>query len=453
MATKSYRAVTQRVGMPVERILESGIVVLDGMEVVRSVAIDAGIIEGIYEPGAEPPASERINCEGLYILPGVIDIHVHMRDLEQEDKEEYSTGTMAAAAGGVTTVVDMPNSVPPTMTLENLEEKVAIATEKRYVNVGFYAGIPHKVGDVEKALIPQILGFKIYPHAPLTEGTRYTKERLGKCMELSAKYGIPLLFHPASAEMREKPKTHDEFFQLHSCENEVESLKQFLDIKAEFYDCRLHVCHVSCGTTARILLEHRAEDTLTAEVTPHHLFLTGGEFSHDDGRAKMLPPLRSPYDNEALQKGLSAAGGIDCVVSDHAPHETFEKKLPFRDAESGIPGLETLVPLMLTAVFEDKVSWLDYLRVCSSGPARILGIAGKGVIAKGYDADITVVSKENWEIRGRDFHSKAKITPFEGRTVRARPVITIVGGEVVYSYGGFFTDQGIVGRVPLRRLR
>ncbi|MFW9804477.1 MAG: amidohydrolase family protein, partial [Candidatus Thorarchaeota archaeon] len=113
MATKSYRAVIQKVGMPVDSILERGIVILDGIEVVRSVTIEAGIIEGIYEPGAEPPASESINCEGLYILPGVIDIHVHMRDLEQEDKEEYSTGTMAAAAGGVTTVVDMPNSVPP----------------------------------------------------------------------------------------------------------------------------------------------------------------------------------------------------------------------------------------------------------------------------------------------------------------------------------------------------
>jgi dihydroorotase (multifunctional complex type) len=439
--------------MPVDRILERGIVILDGIEVVRSVTIDAGIIEGIYEPGAEPPASERINCEGLYILPGVIDIHVHMRDLEQDDKEEFSTGTMAAAAGGVTTVVDMPNSVPPTITHFNLEEKIAIATEKRYVNVGFYAGIPSKIRHVEKRLIPHILGFKVYPHAPLTEGTQYTKERLRACMKLSAENGIPLLFHPASAEMRGKPKTHDEFFQLHSCENEVESLKQFLEVKAEFYESKLHVCHVSCGTTARILLEHRAEDTLTAEVTPHHLFLAGGEFSHDDGRAKMLPPLRSPHDNEALLQGLGLTCGIDCVVSDHAPHETFEKKLPFRDAESGIPGLETLLPLMLTAVFEGEISWLDYLRVCSSGPARILGLAGKGVIAKGYDADITVVAKENWEIHGKDFHSKAKITPFEGRTVRARPVITIVGGEVVYRHGGFFTDPGVVGRVPLRRLR
>lgn len=439
--------------MPVDRILERGIVIVDGIEVVRSVTIDAGIIEGIYEPGSEPPASERISCEGLYILPGVIDIHVHMRDLEQDDKEEFSTGTMAAAAGGVTTVVDMPNSVPPTITHKDLEEKIAIATEKRYVNVGFYAGIPSKIRHVEKRLIPQILGFKVYPHTPLTEGTHYTRVRLRECMKLSAEYGIPLLFHPASAEIDAKPKTHDDFFQLHSCENEVESLKQFLEIKAEFYESRLHVCHVSCGTTARILLEHRAEDTLTAEVTPHHLFLTGGEFSHDDGRAKMLPPLRSPYDNEALLQGLSSTCGIDCVVSDHAPHETFEKRLPFRDAESGIPGLETLLPLMLTAVFEDKISWLDYLRVCSSGPARILGITGKGVIAKGYDADITVVSRENWEIRGRDFHSKAKITPFEGQNVKARPVITIVGGEVVYSYGGFFADPGVVGRVPLRRLR
>ncbi len=436
-----------------DRILENGIVILDGKEVIRSVTIDAGIIEGIYEPGFEPPASERISCEGLYILPGAIDIHVHMRDLGQPHKEEYSTGTMAAAAGGVTTVVDMPNSDPPTITLQDLEDKMSIATADRYVNVGFYAGIPKKVGDVEEDLVPQILGFKVYPHAPLTEGTRYTKIRIRACMGLSAKHSIPLLFHPASTKKEKKLKTHDDFFQLHSCEHEVESLKQFLAAKADVYESRLHVCHVSCGTTARLIMGNRAEDTLTAEVTPHHLFLTGGDFSHDDGSAKMIPPLRSPYDNEALQQGLCLTCEIDCVATDHAPHESSAKTRPFLEAASGIPGLETLVPLMLTAVFEDKLSWLDYLRVCCSGPARILGITGKGVIAKGYDADITVVSKENWEIHGRDFHSKAKITPFEGWNVRARPVITIVGGEVVYSYGGFFADPGIVGRVPLRRLR
>jgi dihydroorotase (multifunctional complex type) len=445
--------VTKEIGMPVERILERGIVILDGREVVRSVTIDAGIIEGIYEPGLEPPATERISCEGLYILPGAIDIHVHMRDLGQPQKEEFSTGTMAAAAGGVTTVVDMPNSDPPTITLQDLEEKIAIATGDRYVNIGFYAGIPKEVSDVEEDLIHQILGFKVYPQSPLTKGTRYTKKRLRECMKLSAKYGIPIMFHPALPKKKKNLKTHDDFFELHSCENEVESLKKFLAVKAEVYESRLHVCHVSCGTTARLILENRAEDTLTAEVTPHHLFLTGGEFSHEDGTAKMVPPLRSPYDNEALQQGLCSTCGIDCVATDHAPHEASAKSVPFMEAASGIPGLETFVPLMLTAVFEDKVSWLDYLRICSSGPARILGIEGKGVIAKGYDADITVVSRERWEIRGRNFHSKAKITPFEGRTVRARPVITIVEGEVVYSYGGFFTDQGVVGRVPLRRLR
>lgn len=436
-----------------EHILERGIVILEGREVVRSVTMNAGKIEGIYEPGQEPPALESINCEGLYILPGAIDIHVHMRDLGQPQKEEFSTGTMAAAAGGVTSVVDMPNSDPPTITKDDLEIKMEMAAEDRYVNVGFYVGIPKRASDVEKDLIHQIMGFKVYPHAPLTEGTRYTKKRIRECLQLSAKYGVPLLFHPASISRRKKLKTHDDFFQAHSCENEVKSLKQFLNAKQDVYESRLHVCHVSCGTTARLILENRAEDTLTAEVTPHHLFLSGGEFSHDDGTAKMLPPLRSPYDNEALQQGLCSTCGIDCVASDHAPHEASEKTKPFLEAAAGIPGLETMVPLMLTTVFEDKMSWLDYLRCCCSGPARILGLEGKGVIAKGYDADIAVVSRENWQIRGREFLSKAKITPFEGMTVRARPVITIVGGQVVYSYGGFFTEKGTVGSVPLRRLR
>ncbi|MHA2377652.1 MAG: dihydroorotase [Candidatus Thorarchaeota archaeon] len=437
--------------MPVDLLLSRGIVIVEGREAVGSVGISSGKIEGIYKVDGEPTAAERIDCEGMYILPGAIDIHVHLRDLGESDKETFESGTMAAAVGGVTTVVDMPNSKPPILSNEDLEGKIACAEIDRYVNVGFYAGIPKRTEDFDRAMLPQILGMKVYPHAPLDKGTRYSKKRALECMKLSAQHNIPLLLHPDAAPRARKVKKLSDYLLLHSCESEVKSLKMFLSVRDQVRG-RLHVCHVSCGTTARLIAENRAEETLTAEVTPHHLFLSGGEFSHNDGTAKMLPPLRSPYDNQALLEGLTKTCAIDCVASDHAPHRNDEKTMPFLEAAAGTPGLETTVPLMLTEVFNGNISWIDYLRFCCSGPAKILNIHGKGVLTQGYDADIVVVAKEEWEIHGSDFHSKAKVTPFEGRRVSARPMITMVEGNVVYDRGEFLADPGMVGKVPVRKV-
>lgn len=436
--------------MSVDLLLRDGTIILDGNEVIRSVAIKADKIAGIYEQGNEPEVKERLDCRGLYVLPGLIDIHVHLRDLNQSAKEDYESGTMAAAAGGVTTVVDMPNSDPPVLDRQILEDKIESALGKRFVNIGFYSGIPRKVNDFDVRMLPDILGLKVYPHAPLAKGVKYHKNRIKECFKLADEGDVPLLFHP-DLPSKDEPASLEDFLQIHSCEAEASALNLFLDSKVE-YESRLHVCHVSCAGTARVILERRAEATLTAEVTPHHMFLASGDFAHEDGMAKVLPPLRSPYDGQKLAGSLCLMCAIDCIASDHAPHTAAEKKAPFLEASSGFPGLETTLPVVLTEVFEGRMSWVDYLRVCCSAPASILGIPNKGVLAKGYDADIVLVKREEWTIRGKDFHSKAKNTPFEGRRVLARPVTTIVGGEVVFRDSKFVIGPGITGRVPVRSL-
>jgi dihydroorotase len=436
--------------MAVDMVLKDGIFIENGRETVRSVAIEARKIEGIYKHGDEPRHRDSIDCRGLYILPGLIDIHVHLRDLKESDKEDYETGTMAAAAGGVTTVVDMPNSDPPVLDKKTLDEKIARARELRYVNVGFYSGIPSIIEKFDVQMIRDILGLKVYPHAPLDKDTKYTRERIRECTRLAVASDLPLLFHPDLPASMKDPKNMEEFFLAHSCEDEVKSVQSFIDAKVE-YEARLHVCHVSCATTARLIQENRAEDTLTAEVTPHHLFLSGGDFPHDDGLAKMLPPLRSPYDNKMLMEGLRQTCAIDCVASDHAPHKKWEKTAPFLKASSGIPGLETTLPLMLTEVFEKRLPWIDYLRVCSSAPARILGLETKGILTPGYDADIVLARIQEGTITGENFFSKAKITPFEGRRVLARVITTIVGGVVVFDNDEFVTGPGIAGKVPVQK--
>ncbi|MFW9794556.1 MAG: dihydroorotase family protein [Candidatus Thorarchaeota archaeon] len=436
--------------MTVDLVLKDGIFIENGRETVRSVAIEAGKIEGIYKQREEPPHREQIDCRGLYILPGLIDIHVHLRDLKQSDKEDYETGTMAAAAGGVTTVVDMPNSDPPVLDKKTLDEKIARASEFCHVNVGFYAGIPYNIEDFDVQMISDILGLKVYPHSPLDKQTIYNKNRIRDCMKLARVSEIPLLFHPESNTEKKAPKNMEEYFLSHSCESESNSLQKFIDAKVE-YEARLHVCHVSCAATARLVLDNRAEDTLTAEVTPHHLFLSGGDFSHDDGLAKMLPPLRSPHDNRMLQEALTQKCAIDCVATDHAPHKKWEKTAPFLKAASGIPGLETFLPVMLTEVFEKRMTWIDYLRVCCSAPAKILGLETKGILTRGYDADIVLARIQEGTISGKNFYSKAKITPFEGRRVLARVVTTIVGGRVVFGDGEFILGPGIAGTVPVQK--
>ncbi|TFG28730.1 hypothetical protein EU527_16870 [Candidatus Thorarchaeota archaeon] len=436
--------------MTVDMLLRDGIIIENDRETIQSVAIDCGIIEGIYNHKDEPEARKIIDCRGLYVLPGLIDMHVHLRDLNQTEKEDYQTGTMAAAAGGVTTVVDMPNSDPPVLTRRVLDTKIESATAKRYVNVGFYAGIPKTARNFDVTMVPDILGLKVYPHSPLAGDFDYDFNRIKQCFQIARTHNLPLLFHPDSSKRADVPKDREQFFLIHSCESEVKSLQTFLDAKIE-YEARLHVCHVSCAATARLILEHRAEQTLTAEATPHHMFLSGDQFPHDDGSAKMLPPLRSPYDSVMLSQALCKQCAIDCVASDHAPHTTEEKTAPFLQAASGIPGLETTLPLMLTEVFEGRLSWIDYLRCCCSGPATILGIPNKGILARGFDADIVLVRREEWWISGANFISKAKITPFEGHRVLARPVTTVVGGVIVYKDGKFMVGPGVAGRVPIRR--
>ena len=436
--------------MTVDLVLKDGIFIENGRETVRSVAIEAGKIEGIYKQREEPQYRDVIDCRGLYILPGIVDIHVHLRDLKQTDKEDFESGTMAAAAGGVTTVVDMPNSDPPVLDKKTLDEKIARAHESRHVNVGFHAGIPHIIEDFDVQMLRDILGLKVYPHSPLDKKTNYNKNRIRDCVKLAQASEIPLLFHPESPAMRNIPRNMEEFFLTHSCESEVNSLRSFIDAKVE-YDARLHVCHVSCAATARLVHENRAEDTLTAEVTPHHLFLSGGDFVHEDGLAKMLPPLRSPHDKRMLLEALTQNCSIDCVATDHAPHKKWEKTAPFLKASSGIPGLETILPVMLTEVFEQRLSWIDYLRVCCSAPARILGLETKGILTKGYDADIVLARIQEGTISGKEFYSKAKITPFEGQRVLARTVTTIVGGIVVFRDGELVLGPVIAGMVPVHK--
>ncbi|MCF2135696.1 MAG: dihydroorotase family protein [Candidatus Thorarchaeota archaeon] len=419
-----------------------------GTPVIRSVGITGRKIQGIYQSGLEPTAQESIDCKGQYILPGMIDIHVHMRDLNQTAKEDYESGSRAAAAGGVTTVVDMPNSRPPVLDRDVLQEKIERARSMNIVNIGFYAGVPEDATSFDSEMVSDILGVKVYPHAPLTN-TIYNSSRIKECLEISHRFSIPLLVHPDVPNDSTEPKTIEEFMKLHNCTKEALAVQRVVDAIHQVGGT-LHVCHISCATAAEIVSKEKTQIPITGEVTPHHLFLNKEMFDFSDGTAKMLPPLRDPTNTKRLWTFLLQDNGIDTIGSDHAPHTMSEKKEAFLKASSGIPGLETSVPLLLTAVFEGKLPWETYLRACCQRPTEIVGIQGKGQLKPGFDADIVVVAQEEYKIEGSRFFSKAKVTPFEGTLVRARPVITITEGTIVYRDGDISVDPGTVGTVPVR---
>ncbi len=435
--------------MVVDLLLKNGFVIRHGVPRVLSVGVEGNRIQGIYERGREPPAHATIDCEGRYILPGMIDIHVHMRDLEQVAKEDYQSGTRAAAAGGVTTVVDMPNSKPPVFDGKVLQRKIHRARELGIVNVGFYAGIPERPQAIDSSMIADILGFKVYPHTPLAE-VHYDSERIRACLKLAKIHERPLLFHPDLPPDVSGYRNAEEFMAAHDCNRETRAVREFTDAARQTGGA-LHVCHISCAATAEFVYSQKENLRITGEATPHHLFLNREMFDFTDGTAKMLPPLRSPYEAERLWAQFLHGRGVDIIGSDHAPHTMNEKLSPFLRSPSGIPGLETSLPLLLTAVFEGRLSWDIYLRACCQRPADILGIRRKGLLERGFDADIVVVAQEDYEIRGKEFFSKSKITPFEGRMVKARPIMTIVGGTIVYREREFIVDPGTAGTVPVRK--
>lgn len=433
--------------MPLDLLLKDGNLVLEGRVVKRSIGIKGGKIRGIYSNSQSLQAGEIVDCTDLFILPGMIDIHVHLRDLQQTKKEDFATGTKAAAAGGVTTVVDMPNSIPPVLDYSVLRDKMDSAKEKRYVNVGFYAGVPQDFR-IDQIMVPDILGLKVYPHSPLSD-VQYTPKRIRQSLQMAKTIDRPLLFHPDVANEGKPPGTIDAFFETHSCDVEKRSVEMFLR-ELQVIGGHLHICHISCARVVSLLDQARRKVRITGEVTPHHLFLDSNDFDYEDGTAKMLPPLRTKQDSKALISALNV-GTIDCVGSDHAPHTIKEKHSSFMKAPSGIPGLETTVPLLLTEVFKNQMSWKTYLRACCQRPAEIIGLTNKGRVAQGFDADLVVISKEPYKIKGSKFYSKAKVTPFEGREVTARPIITIVEGIIVYKDGEFEVDAGSVGAVPVRK--
>lgn len=398
---------------------------------------DVGILHGrIAAIGdlAAADAGETFDATGLHVLPGAIDTQVHFREPGLEHKEDLSTGTAAAVLGGITAVFEMPNTRPGTTTAEALADKLRRAEGRAFCDYAFFlgatAGNARELGELER--LPGCAGVKVFMGSStgdllvedddaLLEVLRHGTRRVAVHCEDEAR--LRERRHLAAPG---RPETHPVWRDERTAFRATERLLRL----ARAAGRRVHVLHVTTREEMQLLAA--ARDLATVEVTPQHLTLRAPAIYERIGTlAQMNPPIRSGVHQEALWMALRA-GVVDVIGSDHAPHTLEEKARPYPDSPSGMPGVQTLLPLMLDHVHHGRLGLQRLVDLTSAGPARVYGLAGKGRLAVGYDADLSLVDLDaERTISNHHQASRCGWTPFDGWTVRGWPVATIVRGALV----------------------
>ncbi len=342
---------------------------------------------------------EIIDCKDKIVLPGLIDPHVHFREPGLTHKEDFLTGSMAAASGGITTILDMPNTKPLTLTIKCLDEKRKLAKKTSIVNFGFHFGSSiNTIEEIKKAtVLNNVASTKIFMN--LSTGD----------MKIDNENVLEEIFKSS---------------KLISVHAEGEKVQLAIKL-AKNTNKKLYLCHIS---TKKEIDHIKKESNIFVEVTPHHLFLAKND--DKDSFTKMKPELKSLYDQKALLNAVNN-GIVNTIGSDHAPH-TKEEKLKY-EFPYGVPGCETMLPLLLHAVNTKLIALKKVQELCCENPAKIFGIKHKGFIKEGYDADLVVIDLDLEKIiRNEELFTKCKWSPFNGWKLKGLPVMTIVNGNVIF---------------------
>lgn len=387
---------------------------------------------------SQASAGEVVDASGLTVLPGVIDTQVHFREPGLEWKEDLETGSRAAALGGVVAVFEMPNTNPNTTDPDTFADKLNRARDRMWTDHAFYVGGTHGnaafLADLER--MPGCCGVKVFMGA--STGDLLIADDDGVRQVLST-VKRRATFHSEDeyrlAERRElaRPGDWTSHPEVRDAQSAIQSTERLVRLARET-GARIHVLHVSTAQEIDFLAHHR--DIATVEVTPQHLTLDGDEaYERLKGYAQMNPPIRNRPHIEGLWRGVQQ-GVVDVLGSDHAPHTSEEKARAYPASPSGMPGVQTLVPVMLTQVAEGRMSLERFIDLTSAGAQRVFGTAGKGRMAEGYDADLTIVDlKARRTITHDQQASRVGWTPFDGFEAKGWPMATIVRGRVVMRDG------------------
>jgi dihydroorotase len=422
-------------------IRHAEIILPNGESMIGDVLTQGRQIVQLGQEITNASPTHEIDARGLTLLPGVIDPQVHFREPGLEHKEDLFTASCACAKGGVTSFLEMPNTRPLTISQSALDDKLQRAASKCLVNYGFFIGATGEN-------LPDLLSASPTPGIKVFMGSMHGQLLVSQEEVLEAIFaqGNRLIAVHAEDQARINQRKQEfagiEDPAIHSQiqDNQAALLATQLALKlSKKYQRRLHILHMSTAEEAE-LLRHDKPSWVTAEVTPQHLLLNTSAYTTIGTLAQMNPPLRSPHDNEVLWQALRD-GIIDFIATDHAPHTLAEKAQTYPNTPSGMPGVETSLPLMLTAAMAGKCTVAQVVQWMSKAVAVAYGIPNKGEISPGYDADLVLVDLKNYrEVKREEVLSKCGWSSFEGWNLTGWPVTTIVGGEIVYDHGRLNTQ-------------
>ena len=455
----------------VDLLIRGGRVVSPDQIIEASVAIDGGRIVAVGHDDMMPSARETLRADGLYLLPGAIDSHVHFRDPGYPNKETWKSGSAAAACGGVTTVFEMPNTNPATGTVEALRIKQK-AAESSYVDYGIHGLLGDDTIDrLEELLDAGVTSFKAFVGNTFGNLPAPTDGALLEGFEKLAPLGIRTVVHAENSSiMARRQQRMEEAGRIDAMAHlasrpavcEIEAIGRVLTL-AEWTGARVHIAHHSSRDSLFLLRDAKRRGVdVTVETCPQYLLLNIGDMTRLGGILRLNPPIREAHHNQPLWDAL-VEGVIDMIATDHAPHTPEEKSRPnIWQCDCGFPGVETQMPLMLTEINRGRASLMDYVRWSSVNPAKAWGLYGtKGVIAAGAHADIAIVdlAREGVLSEGK-LHSVSKISPWNGRVVKGYPLHTLVRGRFVMRDGRLVEEaagwgQSVKGvqRMPASRPR
>ncbi|WP_022962664.1 allantoinase AllB [Halopseudomonas pelagia] len=441
----------------VDLVIRGARVVSDHQIIEASVAIDGEIIVAVGHDDLMPSAREVLQADGMYLLPGAIDSHVHFRDPGYPHKETWKTGSAAAVCGGVTTVFEMPNTNPPTGTVEALNLKLK-AAESSYVDFGIHGLLgDDTVGHLEELIDAGVTSFKAFVGNTFGNLPSPSDGALLEGFEKLAPLGIRTVVHAENSSiLARRQKRMQEEGRIDALAHlaarpvvaEIEAIGRVLTL-AEWTGARVHIAHHSAADSLFLIREAKRRGVdVTVETCPQYLLLNTDHADHLGGILRLNPPIREPRHNQPLWDAM-LDGTIDMIATDHAPHAPEEKtRANIWECDCGFPGIETQMALMLTEVNRERATLMDYVRWSSVNPAKAWGIYGtKGVIAPGAHADIAVVDMNKTGILSEnELQSISKISPWDGRAVKGYPIHTLLRGRFVMRNGKLVPETAGWGR-------
>lgn len=404
---------------PVDIIIQNGTISASGPEVTN------------YGLGT-------IDATGLLAIPGIIDPHVHMRDLQQSGKETWETGSAAALSGGVTMVFDMPNTVPPTTSLSGLDLKRAASIDAPIRRAFFIGAAPGKLNSVREILESEpddVVGLKLYMAGSSSNEVVEETREIVEFFSLAAHHNLVVAVHAEDQSLvtdatNSLPNaTHMDHGRCRPAEAALKATRRAIAAARET-GARLYLCHVGTADELDLIRDAKRSLDLFCEVTPHHAALDESILRSVGNYGKVNPPLRTPRDRQSVVRAM-IDGTADTVGSDHAPHTVAEKNRSYGLSPSGFPGLETSLGVLTSLLHAGEFGISRLVDLTSRNAAKIFGFPGHGSLEAGSIGDVTLVDlRQRWIVRSIDFKTKAHYSPFEGRTLIGRVTHTVVGGKI-----------------------